>query len=187
MRAGALADRWAGWCSVYKVGVKVLAADKTKNWGAYKMKNALLFGCLAALSFNLYAATPKENLMSNEVLAGAVDDVMKMSKEELETFTTFLATCSAAGETSEALASFSCRREQKLYAMRYGRERPIDRIITAYTIAGDLLKAADRASQTKPLLDKTALADMVERLVFVESALEDACSIRFQRLVKQYK
>ncbi len=144
------------------------------------MKRGLLTAGLLLVSSTLHAASVHDTLLDNNIFVGALEDVRAMPKDELDAFTSYVVTCWAAGGVDDAMASFYCERERKLYMTRYYGTRPLDSLITAHTLAIQLLKMSDRAKA--PL--NADIKNIVERVVFVEKTLLDASAVRYAKLKK---
>lgn len=144
------------------------------------MKRGLLSACLLLMCSNLYASSARDVLMDNNIFAGAIEDVRRMPRDELDAFTSYVVTCSAAGGVDETMASFYCERERKLYMTRYYGTRPLDSLITAHTLASQILKLSNKSAA--PLNADTA--ETARRVVLVEQTLLDACAVRYAKLRK---
>ena len=127
------------------------------------------------------AATPIEDLKDKALLESAASDIRSMGKEEIESFLSYSAACEAypSSETGDAI----CKKEERLYFMKYGAGRAVDRI----SYASDLISAAPTDIERTNIgaSETAAQKDLLPRLLIVKAKIYSETRGRFKRLSLQ--
>jgi hypothetical protein len=131
---------------------------------------------LSAQAATAQTPTPMQEFNDERALSAARANIRGMEREELESFTDYLAACASALK-QEIMIEYACTVARERFLIEFGSNRPVDRLVRIRTVIEKLVRGADRTGSSEHVTP-----DMVTRLVDVEFAFKGTATDRFAAL-----
>lgn len=125
-----------------------------------------------------------QDLYDEEILSQAQGQILSMQTAELDEFREYLASCGtvAGGETKH----FFCERSARSYILKYGQDKPLEKIILALAEVEFLVDLVDEAEEKdqikgeeKESMKRRVFKDL-DRYIVIRKAFEDTIRKAYQ-------
>lgn len=120
--------------------------------------------------------SPKDTFFDDTVLNSARNDIMRMGREELNSFTNWMAECVDEFDENPVI-QHPCSVAREKYLIEFSSDRAIDRLIHALNLEVGLIQTGERLGQR-------ADSKVMLRLLNIEDAFSDTATLRFSMLRK---
>ena len=126
---------------------------------------------LLAPSFAEERLGPQQVFNDDAILAAAVANIASMSKDELDAFANFLASCS--DDRDNELVQHGCGVAREKYRIEFERGRPLDRLINSLEVTVMYFNSSEKVGRR---VDGNA----IKRLVDIQITLKQAANSAFE-------
>lgn len=147
------------------------------------MKILILVSILLICS-SIYAQPDISDLYNDALFEQSRQQIGQMEMVELDEFRNYLSSCGthAGGETKR----FFCEQSARSYVLKYGQEKPLEKLIIAMAEVEfliDIVDAADEAGQAKENLKMKVFRDL-DRYIVIREMMEATTRQAYKVLLK---
>jgi hypothetical protein len=126
-----------------------------------------------------YAGTPAEDFENDALVLRATMDVEAMSREELDVFIDYLASCHSSLK-EDSVNDYFCRKAREVYLIKYDRTRALDRVIWLLELMAKGITVKEKITKAGTQ-EQRNLTLMIFRLADIEKKLRDAANRASQK------
>lgn len=126
------------------------------------------------------------DLYREDLFDAAADQISNMSLAELDELRAYLASCGtrAGGD----IKAFFCERSARAYSLKYGQDKPVDRLVQAMASVEAVIELVDHADEQGELSAeqtamKTAFFKDLDRYILIKKMMEFSTRKRYKKLI----